>query len=52
MVPVSILILTKNEEINIERCIRSVAWSDDIVVFDSYSDDRTVQLAEEMGAQI
>ncbi len=49
---VSILILTKNEEINIERCIGSVAWSDDIVVFDSFSEDRTVELAEGLGARV
>ena len=49
---VSVLILTKNEEINIERCIRSVSWSDDIVVFDSFSDDRTVELAEQLGARV
>ncbi len=52
MPPVSILILTKNEEINIERCIQAVSWSDDIVVYDSLSDDRTVELAEKMGARI
>ena len=52
MASVSILILTKNEEINIERCIRAVSWSDDIVVFDSYSEDRTVELAEKLGARI
>ena len=52
MAGVSILILTKNEEINLERCIRSVAWSDDIVVFDSLSDDRTVELAEQLGARV
>jgi len=49
---VSILILTKNEESNIERCIQSVSWSDDIVVFDSFSDDRTVELAEKLGARV
>lgn len=52
MAPVSILILTKNEEINIERCIQAVSWSDDIVVFDSLSDDRTVELAEKLGARV
>lgn len=49
---VSVLILTKNEEINLERCIRSVAWSDDIVVFDSFSDDQTVPIAEKLGARV
>ena len=49
---ISALILTKNEEINIERCIQSISWSDDIVVLDSFSDDRTVELAEKLGARI
>lgn len=52
MPAVSILILTKNEEINIERCLDAVSWSDDIVVYDSFSDDRTVELAEKRGARI
>ncbi|MBX3329766.1 MAG: glycosyltransferase family 2 protein [Nitrospira sp.] len=49
---VSILILTLNEESNIADCINSVKWSDDIVVLDSFSSDRTVKIAEEMGARI
>ncbi len=52
MIPVSILILTKNEEINIERCIESVSWADDIVLYDSFSDDRTVEIAEQLGARV
>jgi glycosyltransferase involved in cell wall biosynthesis len=40
-----VLILTKNEEINIEACIRALLFSDDIVVLDSFSDDRTLELA-------
>lgn len=49
---ISVLILTLNEEVNIADCIRSVAWSDDIHVFDSYSTDRTVTLAREAGAHV
>lgn len=48
----SILILTLNEEENIERCIRSVSWSDDIVVLDSFSTDMTVEIAESLGARV
>jgi glycosyltransferase involved in cell wall biosynthesis len=44
---VSILILTRNEEVNIDACLRTVAWSDDIVVLDSLSTDRTVELARQ-----
>jgi len=37
---ISVLILTLNEESNLAECIDSCAWSDDIVVFDSLSQDR------------
>ncbi len=50
--PVSVLILTLNEEQNITNCIRSVRWSDDIVVLDSFSCDKTVQIAESLGARV
>jgi glycosyltransferase involved in cell wall biosynthesis len=43
---VSVVILTLNEEANIEYCLRSVhGWSDDIHVVDSFSEDSTVMLA-------
>jgi glycosyltransferase involved in cell wall biosynthesis len=48
----SILILTLNEERNLTDCLQSVKWSDDIVVLDSFSSDRTVKIAEEMGARV
>jgi glycosyltransferase involved in cell wall biosynthesis len=43
--PISVIITTFNEEINIEDCIRSVLWADEILVVDSQSTDRTVELA-------
>jgi len=49
---ISVLILTLDEEINLPGCLGSVAWSDDIVVFDSYSSDRSVEIAEENGARV
>ena len=49
---ISILILTLNEEINLPDCLASVAWSDDIVVFDSHSIDRTVEIAKTAGARV
>lgn len=49
---ISVLILTRNEESNIERCIKSVSISDDIVVYDSYSTDHTVEIAERLGARV
>ncbi len=42
---ISVLVLTRNEERQLPGCLESVAWSDDIHVLDSYSDDRTVAIA-------
>ncbi|MBI5722849.1 MAG: glycosyltransferase family 2 protein [Planctomycetes bacterium] len=50
--PISILILTLDEEQNLPRCLDSVRWSDDIVVLDSFSIDRTVEIASKAGARV
>lgn len=49
---VSVLILTRNEAVNIEACIASLAFSDDVVVFDSFSTDGTPDLARSAGARV
>ena len=49
---ISILILTKNEQQDLPGCLASVAWSDDIHVYDSLSTDDTVALAQRAGAHI
>jgi len=49
---VSILILTKNEEQNIGACLDSVAGFDDVVVYDSFSGDRTTEIAASKGARV
>ncbi|HZP61243.1 MAG TPA: glycosyltransferase family 2 protein [Opitutaceae bacterium] len=48
----SVLILTLNEEHNLPACLASVAPCDDIVVLDSGSADRTVELARSAGARV
>lgn len=50
--PLSLVVITLNEEKNIERCLRSVPFADDIVVVDSFSTDRTVELARSLGANV
>jgi glycosyltransferase involved in cell wall biosynthesis len=50
--PVSLVVITLNEEKNIERCLRSVNWASDILVVDSGSQDRTVELAKTLGARV
>ncbi len=49
---VSVFILTKNEEEKIEAALRSVLWAQEIVVIDSFSDDRTVEIARSYGAEV
>lgn len=49
---ISVLILTKNEEQNLRDCIETLRWSDDIHVLDSFSTDRTVEIARELGAHV
>ena len=48
----SVVVMTKNEERNIAKCLRSVAAFDEVLVVDSVSDDRTVEIATEMGAKV
>ena len=40
----SVIIITKNEAHNIEDCLKSVAWADEIIVVDSGSTDNTVEI--------
>jgi glycosyltransferase involved in cell wall biosynthesis len=51
-VPVSVVVLTLNEEPNINRCLASVAWADQLIVVDSGSVDRTVPFARAAGAEV
>ncbi len=48
----SVLIITKNEEQDLPGCLQSVTWSDDVHVFDSFSTDRTVEIARAHGAAV
>ncbi len=49
---ISILILTKNEEQDLPGCLETVRWSDDVHVYDSYSTDRTIEIAQAAGAEV
>jgi glycosyltransferase involved in cell wall biosynthesis len=49
---ISVLVLTRNEEADLPGCLASVAWSDDVHVFDSMSTDATVAIAEAAGAHV
>lgn len=43
---ISVVIITKNEEENIVACLETVKWADEIIIVDSLSTDRTVELAK------
>jgi glycosyltransferase involved in cell wall biosynthesis len=49
---VSVLIVAKNEEHNLRACLESVAWADDVHLYDSMSTDRTVEIAESLGVKV
>jgi glycosyltransferase involved in cell wall biosynthesis len=50
--PLSVAIITRNEEVMLPDCLTSVSFAEDIVVVDSGSTDRTVELAEEFGCRV
>jgi glycosyltransferase involved in cell wall biosynthesis len=52
MQAISVLILTKNEELDLPDCLASVSWSDDIHVLDSGSTDATAEIASRFGARV
>jgi glycosyltransferase involved in cell wall biosynthesis len=49
---ISVVILTLNEEKNLPGCLKSLSWCTDVVIFDSNSDDSTVEIAEKAGARV
>lgn len=50
---ITAILLTKNEEVNIEECIKSIITTvKRIVVIDSFSTDKTVEIAKRMGAEV
>src|SRR5271155_3203925 len=49
---ISVLILARNEQLDLPGCLASVAWSDDVHVFDSFSTDATPEIARTAGVQL
>jgi glycosyltransferase involved in cell wall biosynthesis len=50
--PLSLVIITLNEENNVSRCIQSVPFAQEIIVVDSLSTDRTREIAKSLGAKV
>ena len=49
---ISAIVLTKDEEKNIEACLDSLSWCDEQIVIDDYSQDKTVDIAKKKGAKV
>ncbi len=50
--PLSVLVPTLDEELNLSECLDSVCWAEQVFVVDSYSADRTVEIARAHGAEV
>jgi len=50
-VPVTIAVITKNEEKRLAACLQTVTWADEILILDDESTDRTIPVAETYGAR-
>ncbi len=51
--PISVIILTYNEEIHIERLLKNIGdWADEIFIVDSFSTDKTLEIAKKYGCKI
>ena len=51
-IPLSVAIITKNEEENIRQCLQSIIFAAQIVLVDSESTDETLSIAAELGCEI
>ena len=49
---ISAIIITKNEEASIGKCLDSISWVDEIIVLDSGSTDKTVEISKSYGAKV
>jgi len=52
MSELSVIIITYNEQENIRDCLESVKWSHEIVIVDSFSNDKTVEIAREYTSKV
>lgn len=50
--PISVIIITKNEEKKIKECLESVKWADEIIIVDAQSEDKTVEIARNYTSNI
>ena len=51
-IPITCIVLTKNEEDNLPDCLVSLRWAAEVLVVDSFSTDRTVAIARQQGVRV
>jgi hypothetical protein len=51
-IPITVTIITLNEELNLPRALQSLKWAEEVVIVDSGSTDRTVEIAKQAGAKV
>jgi glycosyltransferase involved in cell wall biosynthesis len=49
---ISLIVITRDEEELIGQCLRSASFCDELIVVDSLSTDRTVEIAKGLGAHV
>jgi (heptosyl)LPS beta-1,4-glucosyltransferase len=49
---VTCMVITKNEEANIQDCLKSAQWANELIVVDAESQDKTVEIARACGAKV
>jgi glycosyltransferase involved in cell wall biosynthesis len=52
MSTISVTLIAHNEAANIEACLRSVQWADEIILLDQHSSDGTAEIARKLGATV
>ena len=51
-IPLTVVVLTYNEQKNIEECLNSASFADEILVIDGGSKDETQAIAKKLGAKV
>ena len=52
MTKLSVVVITLNEETNLARCLESASWADEIIVVDTFSTDKTKEIAKKYAQKL
>lgn len=51
-IKITAIVITRNEEIDLEACLKTLKWCDEVIVVDDNSKDKTVEVAKNLNAQV